>query len=43
LSWSIAFEPITEDLVIKGAEIAFEGDVTIYDAMALAELLRPFV
>jgi len=43
LSWSIASEPITEDLVIKGAEIAFEGDVTIYDAVALAELLRPFV
>jgi predicted nucleic acid-binding protein len=33
-------ESITEELLIKGAEIAFEGDVTIYDAIpvALAEL-----
>jgi len=33
-------ESITEDLLIKGAEIAFDGDVTIYDAIpvALAEL-----
>jgi len=34
--------PITEDLLTKGAEIAFEGDVTLYDAIpvALAELIR---
>lgn len=34
--------PITEDLLVKGAEIAFDGDVTIYDAIpvALAELIR---
>ena len=38
----IHIEPITEDLLIKGAEIAFEGDVTIYDAMALAELFKTF-
>jgi predicted nucleic acid-binding protein len=35
-------EPITEDLLTKGAEIAFEGDVTIYDAIpvALADISR---
>jgi len=40
----IHIEPITEDLLIKGAEIAFEGDVTIYDAIpvALAELFKTF-
>lgn len=36
----LRIEAITEDLLIKGAEIAFDGNVTIYDAIpvALAEL-----
>ena len=36
----LRIEPLTEDLLSKGAEIAFEGDVTLYDAIpvALAEL-----
>jgi predicted nucleic acid-binding protein len=29
-------EPITEDLLIKGSEIAFEGDVATYDSIPVA-------